>query len=300
VVEGLADSGPSPLERAVSRQDLHIAKEALDKLPPRYREPLVLYYALGESYSLVANALQISEATARQRLSRARKKLSGEVGAIHEAALACGKRAGAAAAVLVVIKSKTAMAAAIASQAKLTTGVSSKSIVALGATGIGAAFVCIAALVVMLNKKDEVPEPPSPAVRRQAVASEVQQPVSPPPRPTPTEANANGTSAPKESAGAPDEAVRGEVMVGKGKVRDRGRALWQRGQPVDLGYQNHRDAQRGQASDAARESERERQRGRVVKHGPAVLAPKDAGIAKPLMRPNLDMRAVERELYDGR
>ncbi|MBT8493273.1 MAG: sigma-70 family RNA polymerase sigma factor [Deltaproteobacteria bacterium] len=292
VIDGMADAGPSPLERAVSRQNLHITKQALEQLPLRYREALILYYALGESYTEVANSLQISEATARQRLSRARKKLSGEVSAFHDAALACGKRAGVAAAVLLLIKSRTAMAAVAASKVSLGAGgVSSKGIVALGVAGIGAAFVCIAALVVMLNNKDEPPEEPSPAVRRQPVHQRaVQQPPAAPPSTAPVAPGSNGSPS---AVGGADETVRGEVVVGKGKVKDPKTRIWERGQRTRLVYDNHRSAQPSSRDSAV---ERARKRGKVVKHGPAVLAPADAG-PRPLMRPTLDMQAVEREMH---
>jgi hypothetical protein len=190
------------------------------------------------------------------------------------------------------------MAAATASQANLATGVSSKGIMALGATGIGAAFVCIAALVVMLGNKDPDPEQPSPAVRRAPVHRvETQSTTAPALAPASTRPTSGSSASPVDES----QDVRGEVSVGKGKVRDRGQALWERGQSVDLGYDNHRDTQRRGRTDSgstAASVGSERQRGRVVKHGPAVLAPKDAG-TQPLMRPNLDMQAVERELYGG-
>ena len=48
---------------------------ALEKLPKRYRLPLVLYYFDGQSTEKVAQTLKISRAGVHTRLSRARKRL---------------------------------------------------------------------------------------------------------------------------------------------------------------------------------------------------------------------------------
>ena len=60
---------------------------ALEEIPENYREPLILYYRRGESVREVAEALDISEDAAKQRLSRGRKMLKEQVVAFVEKSL---------------------------------------------------------------------------------------------------------------------------------------------------------------------------------------------------------------------
>jgi RNA polymerase sigma-70 factor (ECF subfamily) len=58
-----------------STGDFYELHAALEKLPETYRLPLMLYYFDGQSSASVAQTLQISQAGACTRLSRARKEL---------------------------------------------------------------------------------------------------------------------------------------------------------------------------------------------------------------------------------
>ncbi len=141
-------TAPSPLEQAERQQEWQHTSRALEQLPAKYREPIVLYYSLGESHAQVALALGLSEASARQRVHRARKKLAAEVAHIETVGRRLGTRASAAAGVLVVIREKEAWAACpMASAASVTP----KFFIGLGALGGTALLACIAALVVLLN-----------------------------------------------------------------------------------------------------------------------------------------------------
>jgi hypothetical protein len=57
---------------------------ALERIPETYREPLVLFYRQHHAIERVAERLDISEDTARQRRSRGRKLLQVEVTAFIE------------------------------------------------------------------------------------------------------------------------------------------------------------------------------------------------------------------------
>lgn len=83
--------GPTPAERAISREQQAIVWTALTALPETYREPLVLFYREQESIAGVATALDLSEAAVKQRLARGREMLRAEVTATVESAL---KRSG--------------------------------------------------------------------------------------------------------------------------------------------------------------------------------------------------------------
>jgi RNA polymerase sigma factor (sigma-70 family) len=78
---------PLPPERAISREEGELLWRTLEQLPETYRLPLVLFYREHQSVEMVARNLDLSEAAARQRLSRARKLLQEEVQAFVETAL---------------------------------------------------------------------------------------------------------------------------------------------------------------------------------------------------------------------
>ena len=64
-----ADVPPGP---DASSRDIN---EAIDKLPEKYRVPLMLYYFDGQSTENVAQTLDISRAGVGTRLARARREL---------------------------------------------------------------------------------------------------------------------------------------------------------------------------------------------------------------------------------
>ncbi len=59
----------------IEHEELTRAVTALERLPEAYRDALTIYYRADESYAAVATSLGISEATARQRVHRARERL---------------------------------------------------------------------------------------------------------------------------------------------------------------------------------------------------------------------------------
>jgi RNA polymerase sigma factor (sigma-70 family) len=62
-------------EQAISKEEQDILWRVLEGLPPTYREPLVLFYRQEQSVAEVAEALELSEDTVKQRLSRGRTML---------------------------------------------------------------------------------------------------------------------------------------------------------------------------------------------------------------------------------
>ncbi len=79
---------PPPHELAIGNEELAILWRSLEKIPDIYREPLVLFYREHQSIEQVAQNLELSEDTVKQRLSRGRKMLQEEVLALVEGALA--------------------------------------------------------------------------------------------------------------------------------------------------------------------------------------------------------------------
>jgi RNA polymerase sigma factor (sigma-70 family) len=78
---------PTPVERAITREEEAIMWSSLERIPEIYREPLILFYREGESIERVAAAMELSEEAVRQRLSRGRKLLHQEVLALVEGTL---------------------------------------------------------------------------------------------------------------------------------------------------------------------------------------------------------------------
>ena len=78
---------PSPAAQAISHEEETILWRALERVPEVYREPLILFYREQQSVERVAAALELSEDTVKQRLSRGRKLLHEEVIAFVEGTL---------------------------------------------------------------------------------------------------------------------------------------------------------------------------------------------------------------------
>jgi RNA polymerase sigma factor (sigma-70 family) len=70
---------PHPSEKLVSEEEQELVWRSLEAIPESYREVMVLYYRESHSIAEVASVLEITEDTARQRLSRGRGLLRAEV-----------------------------------------------------------------------------------------------------------------------------------------------------------------------------------------------------------------------------
>src|SRR5436190_11997402 len=80
----LPDLSPSPDEQAATEEEAALVRDALTQIPEIYREPLILYYRENQSTKAVAEALDISEETVRQRLARGREMLRAHVSGVIE------------------------------------------------------------------------------------------------------------------------------------------------------------------------------------------------------------------------
>ena len=63
----------------IDHDEAQLVWSALEKIPENYREPLIMYYRQNAQIAQIAAALEITEETVRQRLSRGRKLLKSEV-----------------------------------------------------------------------------------------------------------------------------------------------------------------------------------------------------------------------------
>jgi RNA polymerase sigma factor (sigma-70 family) len=73
-----------PSEQTISREEEAILWRSLEKIPSLYREPLILFYRQHQSVEHVAEALELSQDSVKQRLARGRKMLQEEVQAFVE------------------------------------------------------------------------------------------------------------------------------------------------------------------------------------------------------------------------
>lgn len=79
-----AHPGPAPIHGAV-RSELRVRIDAaLDQLPPRYREVLVLRELEGLSYEDISRTLRVSRGTVESRLFRARERLRDKLRSLEE------------------------------------------------------------------------------------------------------------------------------------------------------------------------------------------------------------------------
>jgi RNA polymerase sigma factor (sigma-70 family) len=79
--------GTSPLDALVRADTERIVRDALARVPEKYREVLVLYYGDNQSIRDVAETLGIREDAVMQRLSRGRRYLADGVAALVETSL---------------------------------------------------------------------------------------------------------------------------------------------------------------------------------------------------------------------
>ncbi len=70
---------PSPAENVIDSEERTILLRQVQRLPPQFREPMVLFYRQNESVAAVAVTLGISEDAVKQRLSRGRAMLAERV-----------------------------------------------------------------------------------------------------------------------------------------------------------------------------------------------------------------------------
>jgi len=73
---------------SASAEECELLWRTLSRIPPMYRETLVLFYRHGQSTAQVAAATESTEATVRQRLTRGRQMLRDEIAAAVERDLA--------------------------------------------------------------------------------------------------------------------------------------------------------------------------------------------------------------------
>lgn len=129
-----------PRDHAVGADEAALMWRALAALPETYREPMVLFYREHQSIETVAQALEISTDTVRQRLTRGRAMLSERMAKVVEDALQrSGPTAAFSSAVLLAVPMGLGPAAVMAEAGAATGGTAVKTLATAGAIGSAAA-----------------------------------------------------------------------------------------------------------------------------------------------------------------
>lgn len=78
------DTGPSPQERAETRERWELLEQAIATLPPPQRVMVVLYHTQGRSYEEIADIMNLPMGTVKSRLNRARLALRDKLAPVAE------------------------------------------------------------------------------------------------------------------------------------------------------------------------------------------------------------------------
>ena len=78
------DTRTTPVEEASRSERSALVREALDRLPPKFREVLVLRELEGLSYRDIARILGVAQGTVESRIFRARERLGAELRRLEE------------------------------------------------------------------------------------------------------------------------------------------------------------------------------------------------------------------------
>ncbi len=141
----------SPTEVAIQQEQQAVVDQAIEIIPESYRVPLILFYRENKSTREVAAIIGLNENTTRQRISRARALLKGQVAAMVETSLARSKPGKAfTAGVLTSVAGLSIKGAATTTAAHaVTTGLSALTV---KITGIAAGLLLAAGVTYMTIK----------------------------------------------------------------------------------------------------------------------------------------------------
>jgi RNA polymerase sigma factor (sigma-70 family) len=150
-----AQEDASPRDEAILSEESALLWQTLDRLPETYREPLVLFYREQQSVNAVATALELSEDSVKQRLSRGRAMLREELAQQIEGVLGRTQPGTAFTAAVLSALPPIAIGAGLtvgASSAKAATiGGASSTATAGGATGAALAASAASGVVGLLS-----------------------------------------------------------------------------------------------------------------------------------------------------
>lgn len=83
----LQSDEPGPLETSIASEQSKWLWTVLEEIPEHYREPMVMYYRESQPVAKIAELLDLSQDTVKQRLARGRKALREEIANVVEESL---------------------------------------------------------------------------------------------------------------------------------------------------------------------------------------------------------------------
>lgn len=293
-LETLPSEAPTPLQEAQDREAISIAKKAISGLSGRYREALLLYFSLGESHAEVAGVLGLTEANVRQRLTRARKKLRGEIDGIRCSGNRLALKTSTAATIFLALGTREVWALGALGT---TTSTSAKLLVTLGALGGAALVACIVAIVTLLSPEVQTTQQSvaSPSLIDQPNAEEsVERDIGP--------EIPSIESSSEESLAVPSLPLHGTVQIGSGRNSGPGQESHSPREPstgVHRAIVKNEFRVTGPSTSVhtAKARTSKTSRNLLKKHGPAVLHHEEEPPPRVLEKPSLNIQDVRRELW---
>jgi RNA polymerase sigma factor (sigma-70 family) len=163
---------PPAVEKTMRDEEQVILWRALERVPPLYREPLVLYYRESRSIEHVADALDLTEDAVKQRLARGRKLLQEQALAFVEGALA--RTTPGKAFTLAVLAALPALAPAPLKAAGLGAAVAAPGGIIIKATGLAALLASLSGVVNgLLQLRASLDQARTPRERRATVKTTI-------------------------------------------------------------------------------------------------------------------------------
>jgi len=165
-------------ESAIAAERQAVVRQALQQIPLKYREPMVLFYRQDKSIKELAQQLDLTENAVRQRLSRGRKLLKERVATMVETTISrtapgkaftagvvaaigtlaiTGARAASAAAVQGAVASAPATGAAATAASTSTTFLGTTAAKIIAAALIAAAGITAVVVYTSINRQEPAP-----------------------------------------------------------------------------------------------------------------------------------------------
>lgn len=149
----ISSEGFEPVEATIHKEQQVVIRQALEQIPEKYREPLVLFYRQDQSIKQVAEQLELSVAATETRISRGRKMLKEQVAAMVETTISrTGPSKAFTTAVTASVAGLAIKGSGVAAAASIAAGTSTTGATAGVATlmsGVTAKIIAAAAVVVI-------------------------------------------------------------------------------------------------------------------------------------------------------
>ncbi|HUV65990.1 MAG TPA: sigma-70 family RNA polymerase sigma factor, partial [Sedimentisphaerales bacterium] len=216
----ISSESDGPIEAIINKEQQAVITQALEQIPEKYREALVLYYREQKSLKQVAQLLELSDEAARTRVSRGRKLLKERVAAMVETTIrqtgpgkAFTTAVIASVAAMAIKGSGIATAAGVATAASATGTTAVIKTIMSGLTGkiIAAAVVAAVGLGAIVLYRQVVSPAGGPELPETVDSMPRQQPM-------PLEERSDKAAVAQEAEAPQEESVADADEIGSGQV----------------------------------------------------------------------------------